>query len=211
MRRRLVAVGLPAAVVVCLAIGILYGARDAPGTGLTPRSSGGIALGHVSWAKWYPDLESLVNGHSTVIVGEVQASDMETPREGFTHHTVKVLQVVKGDLEPGDIITVSQTGGIHIFQTGKKTYYELEDDPLMRPGEKSLLFLNGPTTQEIVSDKVVYLGTSPQTRFIIDRGRVFWMGDVFKDRRIPRISNELMWMNGRRLDTVLTRLKEIAS
>ena len=118
---------------------------------------------------------------------------------------------MKGDLEPGDIITVSQTGGIHTLLTGERTYYELEDDPLMRPGEKSLLFLNGPTTQKVVSDKVVYLGTSPQTRFIIDRGRVFWMGDVFKDRRIPRISNELMWMNGRRLDTVLARLKEIAS
>jgi len=167
-----------------------------------------------SWAFWYPDLESVMNRHSTVIVGEVESSNMLDQREGlealgFTHHKVKVLEVVKGDLQSGDVITVSQCGGIYTSPNGETTNYEFEDDPLMKVGEISLLFLNGPTVQEIVSDKEVYLGTSPQTRFIVENGKVFWMGDVFTDRRIMRIADEVMWVNGRPVETVLARLEEI--
>ena len=168
-----------------------------------------VVLADVSWAHWYPDLESLMDGHSTVIVGEVQSSDMVDQREGFTHHMVKLLEVVKGDMKVGDIITISQSGGIYTSLNGETTSCEFEDDPLMKVGEISLLFLNGPTVQEIVSDKEVYLGTSPQTRFIVENGKVFWMGDVFTDRRITGIADEVMWMNGKPLETVLARLEEI--
>lgn len=201
------------------ALGVIVGATIILALGITPEGRDPkpfpeaedprLVFAHASWALWYPDLESLMKGHSTVIVGEVQSSNAVDQREGFAHHKVKVLEVVKGDLQTGDVITVSQSGGISTSANGETTIHEFEDDPLMKVGEISLLFLNGPTIQEIVSDKEVYLGTSPQTRFIVENGKVFWMGDVFTDRRILAIADEVMWMNGKPVETVLERLEEI--
>jgi len=120
----------------------------------------------------------------------------------LAHHKVKVLEVVKDEenmIQEGDVVTVVQTGGL--FSDIDGTYVlEIRDDPLMKQGETSLLFLRA------TSNEGVYGGTSPQTRFPILNGRVYWLGHVYTDRGIV-ISDELKKISGKTLQEVLSDLE----
>lgn len=72
---------------------------------------------------YYPDVESITDAADVIIIGEVtKAREVkniivdQTPNKfdkeavPYTLSTIKVLQVIKGDLNEGDIITIKQLG-----------------------------------------------------------------------------------------------------
>jgi len=179
---------------------------------------------HASYVRSYADFRSLMEDRPVVIVGEVVSSEFVLSRTfgpGVAHHKVKVLEVVQDErqlIQRGDIITVSQFGGfttlpngsVLTYPDGTRIVYDMWEDPLMKKGERSLLFLNGPSTQPAFSDKEVYLGTSPQTRFPVLDGCVRWLGELYPERNMEIfVPEELRKISGMRLGETVGFLKEI--
>jgi hypothetical protein len=135
-----------------------------------------------SWARWYPDFESLMGNHTLVIVGKVINSQLDTQDQVFTYHEVLVQEVIKdssNEVKEGDNITIWQFGGIWTPNVDSAPVrIEFRDSPLMKKGDTSLLFLNDRD-----GDKV-FGGVSPQTRFIVEDGKVNWLGAVYENRDI---------------------------
>jgi hypothetical protein len=90
-----------------------------------------------SWAKAYPTLKDLTRSADAVVVGTVEKSAPAAPVDGipFTDATVTVKSWLKGT-KPATTITVQQTGGAL-----KDSVIVPEGDPIMQPGEESMLFL----------------------------------------------------------------------
>ena len=96
-----------------------------------------------SWAKINNDMPSLVQDSDLIIVGEVVESkpflrfDMV-----FTLQAVRVQKVLKGNVKPGDMIEVLQTGGV--FEDIERPPFQ--EDPLFEHGSIHLLFLYRSST-----------------------------------------------------------------
>jgi hypothetical protein len=157
-----------------------------------------------SWAYWYPDFESLMEDFDLVTVGKVVKSQLDPENEEFTLHDFLVLEVIKdsnNEVEREDTITVKQFGGIWTPK-GDSTPVQVEfrDSPLMKEGETSLLFLNRRSDG-------MYAGISPQTRFIVDDDKVYWLGAEYENRDI-HISKNLQ-IEGTELKETISQLRQL--
>jgi hypothetical protein len=157
-----------------------------------------------SWACWYPDFESLIEDFDLVTVGKVVKSQLDPENQEFTFHKVLVLEVVKdshNEVKRGCTITVKQFGGIW---TPKGDFHpvqvEFRDSLLMKEGETSLLFLKRRSDG-------MYAGISPQTRFIVEDDKVYWLGAVYENRDI-HISKNLQ-IEGMELRETLSLLRQL--
>jgi hypothetical protein len=157
-----------------------------------------------SWAHWYPDFESLIEDFDLVTVGKVVKSQLDPENEEFTLHDFLVLEVIKdsnNEVEREDTITVKQFGGIWTSK-GDSTPVQVEfkDSPLMKEGETSLLFLKRRSDG-------MYAGISPQTRFIVEDNKVYWLGAVYENRDI-HISENLQ-IEGIELRETISQLRQL--
>jgi hypothetical protein len=132
-----------------------------------------IELG-VSWAESYANIEDLSAEADLIAVGTVKdvigvtADVVGAARWGpvalyFTDFAFSVERVLKG---PQDLREVM------IHQTGAAGKQEIPDDPLLKPGDKYVLFLH-----EYETGKYYILG-GPQGRFQIITGEVFSMNNI---------------------------------
>lgn len=136
----------------------------------------GAMLGQAgaSWAESYESIEHLSAVADLIAVGtvkgvvEVTGDVIAEARWGpvilyFTDFAFSVEQVLKG---PQDVREVM------IHQTGAARKYEIHDDPLLKRGDKYVLFLH-----EYETGKCYILG-GPQGRFQIIDGEVFSMDNI---------------------------------
>lgn len=129
----------------------------------SPQTQGSSA----SWARAYPTLRELTAASDAILVGTVEKSTPAPAVDGipFTDATVAVTTWLKGT-PAAPVITVHQTGA-----AARDTFVSL-GDPLMQPGESSMLFvlrnndgtytaLSGPTGRLLISGTTV--GKMPET------------------------------------------------
>lgn len=119
----------------------------------------------------YPDLESLTKEADYVIVGKLQnmIGTRDHPNAGhiqLTDFDVTVERTMKGKLQVGDTIKVSQFGG-------PAPYARAEGDPIMKAGEEYVMFLVYDPTLEAHG----YLG-GPQGKFLVEESKVYSMDNV---------------------------------
>jgi hypothetical protein len=159
-----------------------------------------------SWARWYPDFGSLMGNHDLVIVGKVVNSQLDPKDQMFTYHEVLVEEVIKdssNEVKKGCTITIWQFGGIWAPNADSPpAQVEFRDSPLMKEGETSLLFLNH-------RDVGIYAGVSPQTRFIVDDGKVYWLGAVYENRNIDVSVSENLQIEGKGLRETISMLQQL--
>lgn len=99
---------------------------------------------------YYPDVDSITDAADVIIVGEVlTAREVEnlmvdmTPNKAdkettpYTLSTVKILNVIKGDVKIGDVITVKQLGDYK--NKPEQTLYEM--DGYLSEDTEQLMFL----------------------------------------------------------------------
>lgn len=132
---------------------------------------------NVSWARSY-DLASLSREAELIVRGVVvDATVLAEGNLPFTFHTVRVERVIKGTppVDSSQTIIVLQTGG---QMDGARL--EVSDDPLMKPGDTLILFLE-PYRQGVAhrfgAGVFVPLG-GPQGRFYLQSGRVYAVGEL---------------------------------
>ena len=156
------------------------------------------------WANWYPDFESLMGNFNLVVVGNVVESQLDPQDPTFTFHEVFVQEVIKdasNEVKKGNTVTIWQFGGIWAPNASAPPVpVEFRDSPLMKEGETSLLFLNH-------RDDGMYAGVSPQTRFIVQNGMVYWLGAVYEHRNIA-ISKNLQ-IEGEGLNEIISLLQQL--
>jgi len=159
-----------------------------------------------SWARWYPDFESLMGNHDLVIVGKVVDSQLDPKDQIFTYNEVLVQEVIKNpsnEVKKGCTITIRQFGGIWApNDDSPPAQVEFRDSPRMKEGETSLLFLNH-------RDDGMYAGVSPQTRFIVEDGKVYWLGSVYANRDIDISVSENLQIEGKELNETICRLQQL--
>jgi hypothetical protein len=159
-----------------------------------------------SWARWYPDFGSLMGNHDLVIVGKVVNSQLDPKDQMFTYHEVLVQEVIKdssNEVKKGCTITIWQFGGIWAPNADSPpAQVEFRDSPLMKEGETSLLFLNH-------RDDGMYAGVSPQTRFIVEDGKVYWLGAVYENRNIDISVSKNLQIEGKGLNETICRLQQL--
>jgi len=128
----------------------------------------------VSWAIYYPDINSMIKDSDLIVIGTIISYKSYTNgRHGdlvFTDYKIKVEKVLKGPKK--DYIIFTQTGGII---NGIK--YEVNDDPLMKIGEKAVFFLK----YDKESDKYF---TNPQGRLLIINDKVYSLNIIYPNRNI---------------------------
>jgi hypothetical protein len=160
-----------------------------------------------SWARWYPDFESLMGNFDLVVVGKVIKSQLDPQDQVFTYHEVFVQDVIKdssNEVKEGYIITIHQFGGIWAPNADSPpAQVEFRDSPLMKEGETSLLFLN-----DCDGDKV-FGGVSPQTRFIVEDGKMYWLGAVYENRGIGISVSENLQIEGEGLREIISMLQQL--
>jgi len=142
----------------------------------------------VSWVRTYDDVGEVLRSHSLAILGQVLDSVLMDGEELFTHHQVRVLEVVKDEgrsIWVGDMVIVSQVGGAVVSANGEEVLHGLQDSPLLKKGETCLLFLDGPVVQPTVSEEEVYVGLTPWTRLVLEDGRVNGVRGIYREVRIP--------------------------
>ena len=161
-----------------------------------------------SWARWYPDFESLMGNFDLVIVGKVVNSQLDPKDQVFTYHEVLVQEVIKdssNEVKKGCTITIWQFGGIWAPNADSPpAQVEFRDSPLMKEGETSLLFLNHRHR-----DDGTYAGVSPQTRFIVEDGKVYWLGAVYENRGIDISVSENLQIEGKGLNETICTLQQL--
>jgi hypothetical protein len=157
-----------------------------------------------SWARWYPDFESLMGNFDLVVVGKVIKSQLDPQDQVFTFHEVLMQEAIKdsyNEVKSECTITVRQFGGIWTPNADSPpVQVEFRDSPLMKEGETSLLFLNH-------RDDGVYAGVSPQSRFIVKDDKVYWLGAVYENRDID-ISKNLQ-IEGKGLRETISLLQQL--
>ncbi len=105
----------------------------------------GRIVAFASWAKINKDLPSLIRDSELIIIGEVIESkpflriDMV-----FTLQTVRVQKVLKGEVKPGDVVEILQTGGSLEDEGIERPPFR--EDPLFELGSTHLLFLYRSST-----------------------------------------------------------------
>ena len=157
-----------------------------------------------SWARWYPNFESLMGNFNLVVVGKVIKSQLDPQDQMFTFHEVLVQELMKdssSEVKKGSTITIYQFGGIWTPSLDlPPVQVELLDCPLMKEGETSLLFLNQR------SDRM-YAGISPQTRFIVKDNKVYWLGAIYENKNI--IVSENLQIEGKGLRETISMLQQL--
>lgn len=136
----------------------------------------GAMLGEAgaSWAESYASIEHLSAVADLIAVGtvkgvvEVTGDVIGEDRRGprilyFTDSAFSVEQVLKGPQDVREVL---------IHQTGAAGKYEIRDAPLLKRGDKYVLFLH-----EYETGKCSILG-GPQGRFQIIEGEVFSMDNI---------------------------------
>jgi hypothetical protein len=99
---------------------------------------------------YYPDVESITNAADVIIVGEVVTAREvknlmvdKTPNKAdkeatpYTLSTVKVIDVIKGDIDIGDVLTIKQLGDYK--NKPEATLHEM--DGYIVNGTEQLMFL----------------------------------------------------------------------
>ena len=99
---------------------------------------------------YYPDVEEITNAADVIIVGEVVTAKNvknlmvdKTPNKSdkevtpYTLSTVKIINVIKGDVDIGDIITIKQLGDYKNMP--EATLHEM--DGYLAKGTEQLMFL----------------------------------------------------------------------
>lgn len=99
---------------------------------------------------YYPDVQSMTDAADVIIVGEVMESGKiqnlvtdQTPGKEdkeaiqYTLSTVKITEVISGNVQVGDIITVKQIGDHEKFP--ESTLHEI--DGYLKSGQEQLMFL----------------------------------------------------------------------
>ena len=99
---------------------------------------------------YYPDVQSITDAADVIIVGEVVTSkytenlmvDMTPDKESkeetpYTISTVKVTEVLKGNINVGDTITIKQLG--NYINQPEATLYEI--DGYLKTAQNELMFL----------------------------------------------------------------------
>jgi hypothetical protein len=127
-----------------------------------------------SWAKAYPTLQELTQDADAILVGRVEKSTPASAVDGipFTDATVAVKTWLKGK-EAASTITVKQTGGAVPGASVSVV------DPLMQPGESSMLFLHK-------NDDGTYTALSgPTGRLLVSGTAVTKMSDTSLAEAIP--------------------------
>jgi hypothetical protein len=144
-----------------------------PGHEEYPPIEADIVRGTASWAIGYGSLEQLVAGSDLVATGTIIGARPFRSDAGIqTAYTFQTDFVAKGSSSESRAITVTQTGGV-IDGKGE----EIEDDPLMRTGDRLLLFLIA------APDGSYYVAGGPQGRLVISAtNRVRTLRDEYPDR-----------------------------
>ncbi len=101
---------------------------------------------------YYPDVESITNASDVIIVGEVVSArnvkdiivdttidKKDKDKTPYTISTIKVNEVIKGNVKVGDIITVKQLGDYK--SKPEETLYKM--DGYLKKGTTELMFLCG--------------------------------------------------------------------
>jgi len=136
-------------------------------------------LVEASWAKYYASIEDLSAEADLIVVGtvkgvvEVTSNVLAMARWGPVIHYVtdfafSVEQVLKG---------VQDVREVMIHQYGAAGEQEVRDDPLLKQGDKYVLFLH-----EYETGKYYILG-GPQGRFQIINAKVFSMDNILPPER----------------------------
>ena len=95
----------------------------------------------VCFSHWYRTINELCRDAGYVIVGRVFIQEFSSdPMSYSSYAQVWVDEVLSGDMQPDQMITVSELGAQHADGNTATT----DGVPLLREGERVLLFLQGP-------------------------------------------------------------------
>lgn len=97
------------------------------------------SISSATWNDHYDDINELSYSSDIIIKGTLESSSTQLRNDVvFTMNSVKITDVISGDIKKGDIIEILQTGG-----TYKNIYTPpIESVPLLENGESYLLYLN---------------------------------------------------------------------
>lgn len=159
--------GLGLAVGILAAFGVIYSMNAKTTSGSLQQNQPTMEM---LWQS-YPDLKSLTKQANYVILGKLEnmtgtrghPNAQGTP---ITDFDVTVERSMKGKLNVGDTIRVSQFGG-------PSPYAVSEGDPIMKAGEEYVMFLVYDPTLEAYG----YLG-GPQGKFLVKESKVYSMDNV---------------------------------
>lgn len=130
----------------------------------------------VSWPVKYANVAELTKSSDIIIVGKV-ADLIRTDVDPSTNLTQSYFDVtVITPVEPATFdqknIVVTQTGGMN-----KNGMLEVDDDPIMKPGDTVVLFLNHG-----VPSSLYHVVGGPQGRFIVTNDNVSSLDVIYPDR-----------------------------
>lgn len=136
-----------------------------------------------------------------VIVGKAVSSD-NRPYQNipFTLVTIEVERVLQGDVNVGDQLQIVETGGVFAGQSktgdaGQAVEAAFEGVPVMKEGERWLLFLTQYDPGPVAKDAYSVLGVFQGKARIGDTGKIIFTGDpaTFDDAMftVPRSLNGL--------------------
>ena len=180
-------------------VGMFLVPRFFPET-ITPTNSQS-ASPEALWIESYSDLQSMVQSSDSIIVGEVIDSKSFLRVDlVFTLQRIKITEVLKGEVKPGEIIDVLQTGG-YIEEEDIKTP-PFREDPLLERNSVQILFL-----QHSVTDPWWLIVGGYQGRAEVQKGQLHVVdyrldfGDPiaseFHGKQLLDIQTELRKMSGR--------------
>ena len=157
---------------------------------------------HVSWAVGHGSIADLVARANAVVVGEVIGAVPYKADDGtsiiMTDYTIAIERAAKGDFAEADEVIVAQTGGVLVGDG-----YEIQDNPLMRTGDRVLLFL----IESPLRPDTYYVAGGPQGRYPVDiEDTVRTLRSEYPDRDIPSVGG----IADRQLEVVLADAAEHA-
>ena len=95
-----------------------------------------VAHGTIALSHWYQSMSELYNDTKYVVIGRVFLQEFPSTLQS----KVWIDEVLSGDMQINQMITVSEIG----FHFANEDEASVNAVPLLRPGERVLLFLNGP-------------------------------------------------------------------
>ena len=100
-----------------------------------------VAHGTIALSHWYQSMSELYNDTKYVVIGRVFLQEFpSTLQSKASYVQVWIDEVLSGDMQINQMITVSEIG----FHFANEDEASVNAVPLLRPGERVLLFLNGP-------------------------------------------------------------------
>jgi hypothetical protein len=101
-----------------------------------------VDIDDAEWSNRVP-LRALVQKSSVVVVGEVVGNRCITDSryQVVTNYSVRVHEVLKGDVEPNRVLTVSQPGGLTMRSDGKVIRAKANAVRLMENGSRFVMLL----------------------------------------------------------------------